>query len=78
LDWALRASDLFASVAFPVDLLLALGQEPSLAFPVDLLLALGQEPSLAFPVDLLLALDQSPSVGPEEEQTCRLAEPLPV
>jgi len=62
LDWVLRASDLFASVAFPVDLQLALSQEPSVAFPVD----------------LLLALDPSPSVGPEEEQTCRLAEPLPV
>jgi len=69
LDWVLRASDLFASVAFPVDLQLALSQEPSVALDPD--------PSVAFPVDLLLALDPSPSVGPEEEQTCRLAEPLP-
>ena len=61
-DWALRASDLC----------------PSVAFRVDLQLALGQHPLVAFQVGLLLALDQSPSVGPEEEQTCRLAEPLPV
>jgi hypothetical protein len=55
----------------------ASGQNPSVAFQVDLLLASGQNPSVAFQVDLLLPLDQSPSVGPEEEQTCRLAEPLP-
>tara|TARA_B100000809_G_C14911222_1_gene449888 strand:- start:8 stop:229 length:222 start_codon:yes stop_codon:yes gene_type:complete len=69
LNRALRASDLSPSAA--------LGQHPSVAFQVDLLLALGQRPSVAFQVDLLLALDQRPSVGPEEEQTCRLAEPLP-
>jgi hypothetical protein len=69
LDWALRASDLCPSVAFQVDLLLALSQNPSGAS--------GQNPLVAFQADLLLALDQSPSVGPEEEKTCRLAEPLP-
>ena len=69
LERALRALDLSPSVAYPVGLLLALGQSP--------LVASGQSPSVAFQVDLLLALDQSPSVGPEEEQTCRLAEPLP-
>jgi hypothetical protein len=48
LDWALRASDLCPSVAFQVDLLLALGQSPSVVSDLS--------PSLAFQVDLLLAL----------------------